>query len=171
MPRRSNHGKRSNTGRFLRLPHSVIASQSFIGLRGNAAKLLIQISAQYNGRNNGDLTVAYGFMKSRGWRSKSTLSKAVSELVDAGLIVKTRDGYFRNPGARCDLYAITWENIDECPGKDLGIGPTDTPYRKFSFEDSILPSPKDGLGSVQKSGRERLRDDRGRFRSASNKGR
>jgi hypothetical protein len=32
------------------------------------------------------------------------------------------------------LYAITWQPINECEGKDLEVRATSTPHRKFSLE-------------------------------------
>jgi len=149
--------------RFAGIPHVVLESKSYIALPARANKLLLDVVYQYNGKNNGDLTVAWGVMEKRGWSSKDTLSKAVQDLVEADLILKTRTGRFMNPGARCDLYAITWQAIDECPGKDLEASPTNAPLRKFSLERSRNPSPEIGQGSNQKSGRERQRDERGRY--------
>lgn len=162
---------RATAGRFISIPHVVLESSSFINLRPRAVKLLLDIALQFDGRNNGNLTVAWGCMEKRGWSSKDTLSKAVQDLVEADLIVKTRTGRFMNPGARCDLYAITWRAIDECPGKDLEVAPTATPPRKFSLERSKNPSPETGQGSNQKSGRERQRDERGRYVSYQKSGR
>ena len=149
--------------RYAGFPHVVLESQSYIALPARANKLLLDVVYQYNGRNNGDLTVAWGFMEKRGWSSKDTLSKAVQDLVEAGLIMKTRTGRFMNPGARCDLYAVTWRAIDECPGKDLEVAAANTPPRKFSLERSKNSGLETGLGSNQKSGRERKRDELGRY--------
>ena len=107
----------------------------------------------------------------RGWSAKDTLGKAVRDLVDAEMILKTQTGRFMNPGARCDLYAITWRAIDECPGKDLEVAPTNTPPRKFTLERSKTPCPETGSRSNHKSGRERLRDERGRYVSDQKSGR
>ncbi len=50
------------------------------------------------------------------------------------MIIKTRQGFFMNPGGRCALYALTWLPIDECQGKKLEVNSTTTPPRKFSME-------------------------------------
>jgi hypothetical protein len=73
-------------------------------------------------------------MQKRGWKSKATLDKAIKELVKENLIILSRQGHFRKPFDRCSLYAITWKAIDECPGKELELGPTRIPPRKFSTE-------------------------------------
>ena len=80
------------------------------------------------------MTAALGYMQSRGWKRSATLNDAVKELMEANLILRTREGKFQNPNSRCALYAITWRQIDECEGKDLEVCPTSTPPRKFSLE-------------------------------------
>lgn len=72
--------------------------------------------------NNGDISIAWKIMGSRGWHSKETLRQAEIELLDSGFISKTRQGG-RN---KCNLYAVTWWAIDECKGK-LDVKPTAVP--------------------------------------------
>ncbi len=134
-------------------------------LSGNAAKLLMDFACQYNGRNNGDLTNAYSVLSSRGWRSRGTIQRATKELLDARLIVQTREGRFINPGGVCALYAVSWRPIDDCPGKGLSIGPSNTPPRKFSLENSKNACPEIGQGSVHKRYRSRERDAKGKYLS------
>lgn len=162
----SKHGKNGRhqgTSRYVGVPHAVLYSESYKQLPNRAKALLIDIVYHYNGRNNGDLSTAWGIMKHRGWKSKSTLSAAINDLLNANLILKTRDGRFQNPGSCCDLYALTWHPIHECLGKNLEVSPTATPPRKFSLEASKSPSPGSGLGSNRKSGRHRDRDERGKY--------
>lgn len=101
---------RKPTGRFLALPHSVIQHESFENLSGNAIRLLIQIASQYNGENNGQLTASFVVLKDKGWGSKTTLSRCIKELIDAGLIIKTRQGFYPKT---LSLYAITWVVLDK----------------------------------------------------------
>lgn len=140
---------RGGRERFAGIPHNVMDHPDYFGLSGNAAKLLFEFAKSYNGRNNGDLSASFALMKRRGWRSKTTLKKCINELLKADLIVRTREGYFQNPGGVCALYAITWNNIDDISGKNLEMGPTSTPLRSFSPLLSKLPSPESGPGSVQ----------------------
>ena len=169
---RYKKNRRGSTGpTFAGIPHIVLEHPDFLRLPHRARALLLDVVYQFNGYNNGDLTVAFGFMCKRGWRSKETLSKAVSDLVSANLIIKTRQGRFQNPGASCDLYALTWKPIDSCTGKNLELGPTNTPPRKFGLERFKNPSPENGLSSDQKSGRDRQRDELGRYVSYQKSGR
>lgn len=125
---------RSESGRFLKLPHIVLNNEDYINLSYKSKALLTDLAMQYNGRNNGDFSSALGVMKKRGWKRSATLSAATKELVEANLILKTREGKFLNPGAKCTLYAITWEPIDDCYGKDLEVRATIKAPRSFSIE-------------------------------------
>jgi hypothetical protein len=154
---------RADKGRFISIPHSVLNNPDYFNRSGGAIKLLNELTRQYNGRNNGDLTVAYTLLAKRGFNSKDTIKRAKNELLEAGLIVQTRHGQFINPGAKCDLYAITWRCIDECATKGLEISPTNTPYRKFSIE---KPSLDSGISSNQKQVRQRPRGQDGKYTSA-----
>ena len=117
MPKRSrqrpNAKGRSHTVPFMRLPRPVYNSDNFKKLSASALKLLVDITVQYNGGNNGDLHASLNPMRSRGWKSSSTLNRARQELVYYGFIELTRQGGL----GCCSLYAITWEGIDDCNGK------------------------------------------------------
>ena len=84
-----------------------------------AAHLLDNLTAQFNGTNNGDLSAAPKIMKLYGWNSQGSIHKALAELLALGFIEQTRQGG-KN---QCSLYAVTWLAIDECNGK-LDVNPT-----------------------------------------------
>ncbi|MDB9861842.1 hypothetical protein OAC78_00540 [Litorivicinus sp.] len=120
----AKHQRRRQRDSFLALPKHIINGPVFKALTGKAVKALIQLGEQFNGSNNGDLQAAYSVFQAKGWRSKSTLRKALQELLDAGLIEQTRQGWLRP--RRCNLYALTWLAIDDCQGK-LDVQPTRVP--------------------------------------------
>lgn len=134
MPSRIKLKGRRKDGRFMGIPHIVLDHPDYIGLSTKSKALLIEIAYQYNGKNNGDMSVALTVLKKRGWKRNATISDAVNELLNAGLIVRTRVGQFQNPYSRCALYALSWQPINEFPDKGLEVGPTITPPRKFSME-------------------------------------
>ena len=111
--KREKTKNRKTRGSFLRLRHDILESDAYKKLSSSAVKLIIDLAAQYRGKNNGDLSTAWVFMKKRGWRSKSTLYKAMKEAEEKGFIFRTRQGGIN----KCNLFAITWESIDECGGK------------------------------------------------------
>lgn len=135
---------RKESGRFLAIPFSVIEHPDFISLSSTAIRLLIEVSKQFNGKNNGALGAGFEIMRKRGFKSKTTLAKGLRELESAEFLIRTREGRFMNPGRRCALYALPWLAIDECPGKDLEVAPTQKPPRCFSAEIIKMPIPETG---------------------------
>lgn len=95
---------------FIQLSHFVVRSPEWCRLSGAETRMLIELAAKYNGRNNGDLSATYADLSPRGWASKDTIHRALKGLEDAGWIIKTRQGG-RHVGP--SLYAITWWPIDE----------------------------------------------------------
>lgn len=115
------------------LPHDVTDSDAFKSLSAHAVKLLIDICQQYYGCNNGDFTVAWSYMRKRGWKSRDTLGRKLKELIDAGFIEQTRQGGKH----QCNLYAMTWEAIDECKGK-LDVKETRVASRLWKKRDTVI---------------------------------
>jgi len=134
---------RKETGTFVMLRHDVLNSSAYVRLSAHAIKLLIDIAAQYRGKNNGDLATTWSMMKLRGWRSRDTLGKALRELLDAGFIEQTRQGGMHKPS----LYALTWFSIDECGGK-LDVPATTTASRRWKNTNPNTPCV-----SIQHGGR------------------
>jgi DNA-binding HxlR family transcriptional regulator len=124
-------------GHFLPIPLAVLRSPELAGLSPYAAKLLWDIASQWRLGQNGDANAAFEkVMRSRGWRSKATLNKAIKELLESGLIVRTRQGSLH----QCSLYALGWLAIDECSGK-LDIRPTCRPLRNWAEKNSLPSTP------------------------------
>ena len=123
----AKHPKRSTVDRsYSAKPHYIFRPNFAAGtpspaavLSHKAAHLLDNLVAQYNGKNNGDLSAAPKIMALFGWSSHGSVDDAIVELITQGFIEQTRQGG-RN---QCSLYAITWQPIDECGGK-LDIKPT-----------------------------------------------
>lgn len=107
---------RAPSGRYFTVPHSILKTKKYTQLSGWAVKLIFDLLIQFNRYNNGDLCAAWSVMEHRGWRSKSTLHEATNELLRAGFIMLTRQGG-RN---KCNLYALTWEPINEIRDKRTG---------------------------------------------------
>ena len=106
---RANFKGSKYTEPFVGIVRSVFESQAFTALSPHSCKLLLELAGQYRGDNNGDLTVAWSVVSKRGWRSRTTLWRAMSELIDAGFAYVTRKG--RMPST-CELLALTWFPLD-----------------------------------------------------------
>ncbi len=134
------HPKKSSTGSFLALPHRLINSPEYFALSRNAQALLVDIGSQYRGLNNGDLSAEWSRMKTRGWRSKTTLHKARKELEDSGFIVVTRRHGRLTKLPTC--YAITWQSIDETKNtiefKPTNVAPNLWKKQKSSVQNLVL---------------------------------
>lgn len=124
---REKHIGRKESGTFMRVPTAVLCSPNFCGLSAKAKALILDIGARYNGHNNGDLAAPWSWMKERGWRSKDTLHRALTELRGTGMIELTRQGGLHGPS----LYAFTWIPIDQCK-VGLDVSPTRAPSGKWS---------------------------------------
>jgi hypothetical protein len=90
------------------------------------------LGSQYNGRNNGNLAATKTMLDDWGGMAPATLAKSLRELQERNLIVKSREHYKGRDGARPALYALAWENIDDCPGKMLDLMPTIKPHRSLA---------------------------------------
>lgn len=109
---------RSDGGRFLLLPFTVLESPAYLSLTGQQLRLLIDIAHQYKGDNNGRLLAAWTYLnEERGWASKQTIATALEALLSRGLIFKTRQGQRPN---KTSWYAVTWQPLDHHTGMDAG---------------------------------------------------
>jgi hypothetical protein len=106
---RRKHTGRKVSGNFLMIPADVLDSANFCSLTAKSKALLLDIGAKYNGYNNGNLAAPWSWMRNRGWKSKDTLQRAITELLHSGIIELTRQGGLIGPS----LYAFTWLPINE----------------------------------------------------------
>lgn len=129
---------------FFKLEVRLVQSPGHRALSFVARVVLQELMAQHNGRNNGDLSATRTMAKEWGIGAPATLQRALEELQQAGWIIQTRTSVFNRHGARCALYALSWLPINECPGKELEVGPTRAPIR-------ILPSLLRSISSCSES--------------------
>ncbi|MFT7223857.1 MAG: hypothetical protein ACI82Z_001400 [Cellvibrionaceae bacterium] len=162
MSRSNNNKRRKNQGRFAGIPIVVMNHSDYIHLHAYAVKLLMELARQYNGSNNGDLSLARSLMAARGFTCPQTITKYRDKLLEAKMILLTRQGRFMNPGKACTLYALTWHSIDECDGK-LDVKSTTIPPRQFSLENNKKPCSQHEQSSVHSVNQSRLRNEKGRF--------
>lgn len=116
-----NKLRKGDTGReaggFVALPWSVLDSPAFQGLSHPARSLLLELARQFVRDNNGRLLASLTQLKDRGWSSNDTITRALRELLGAGLVFQTVQGQRPN---RASWYAITWRNLDRHAGYDTG---------------------------------------------------
>lgn len=112
---KSNKAKRDGA-RFLALPHVVLDSPSYQALGYAARALLIDIARQYTGTNNGRLVACAKYLAPRCWNSNGTITRALVELRESGLLIQTRMGMKPN---RAAWFALGWLSLDETNGLDI----------------------------------------------------
>lgn len=120
---------RKKSGRFSSFPHSVLNHSDYQSLSLSSRALLIELLRQFNGKNNGDLTIAFKILKPQGFNSRRGIVKSIEELIEKKLVIQTRQGG-RN---KCSLFALSWLDIDECKGK-LDDGWKTIKRRMFKLE-------------------------------------
>ena len=139
-------GRKSGSRGFAGIPRDVMKHPDYMALKATAKCLLQELAFQYRGSNNGDLTLAKKVLKERGFNSPNSINEAKKQLLEAGMIILTRQGGF-NSG--CSLYALTWQSIDECKGK-LDCKSTITAPRSFRLNHPVSKQYLVGIESVPK---------------------
>ena len=146
--RRKNEPPTVFYGRYMALPYLVLNSERFKSLHPRSVKLLLDIAMQYNSRNNGNLQATMNCMRHRGWTSNSQLTAAIRELLEKELIYLTRQGGL---GMSCNLYAIGWQPINECPNAKLDVSPTKTPPATWMKKEAVKGSQGNAIKHTIKS--------------------
>ncbi len=100
--------KAARKGVFL-LSYKLMDSKRFGALSGNALKVYFWVVAQYNGRNNGQLTAKYREISGQCFLKIHEVGKALKELKAAGFIRVTAECYGNGADGSIlpSLYAIT----------------------------------------------------------------
>lgn len=115
-------------GHFTALPDVVVDSAAFTSLTGQQTKLLIDISIQFKGDNNGKLSASWTYLsEKRGWTSKAPIRAALTALEERSLIFCTRKGKFPKTPA---WYAVTWHPLDHHP--DMECSPQCLPRGAYA---------------------------------------
>ncbi|WAL82777.1 hypothetical protein OYT13_24090 [Pandoraea sp. XJJ-1] len=106
-------------GSYTPIPHAVLDSIAFTGASVRAKAMLFDVLRQHNGKNNGRLQLSVSWLRKRGWKSADQIQKAKLELLERGLVIKTRFGGLT---VGPDWYALTWLPISNYDGLDLRPG-------------------------------------------------
>ncbi len=105
--------KKRKNGRFIAIPHNVLNCPDYMALSSIAKSVLIELVMQYNGSNNGDLSLAWSVMKSRGFGAESTVIRGKKTLLERKIITEVRKGIAMGGIRLCSLYALNWLRVDE----------------------------------------------------------
>jgi hypothetical protein len=118
--KKDNRWKEIDGGSAFVIPYTLLRHTNFRRLDAYGNKLVLDISRQYTGFNNGYLCASWALMKNEGWRSSETLWRTVLQLEHFNIILRTQQGGKHRP----NLHAITWRRIDCKQDKPLDVRPT-----------------------------------------------
>ena len=106
---------------FAGIPRWVIDTDRYATLSPSAIKLLVLLSYQYKGNNNGDLVITHSLLKKH-FKSNTTMYKARDELLEKGFIAINAYGGKSYEGKKLPhLYALTWDSVDDFVNKDKNL--------------------------------------------------
>ena len=103
-------------------------SVAFRTLPPMALKLWFDLRVQFYGSNNGNISAVMSQLGARGWRSATTLTRAIWILLSRGLLKRIREGK-PGPYRLCALYAFT--DLATYANPKLGIKESQ-PTREFA---------------------------------------
>lgn len=138
------------TGSWLPLPIEFLRSRACAELSPHGMKLLVDMLSMLgpNATRNGDLCLTPKVMAVRGWSSKSSLSAAISELQDHGLVVQTRQGSRLD----CTLWAVALYPLD-CDMRKLDVGPGSYRTTDWMHGGALANPPTEGSKAVWRHAR------------------
>ena len=120
MSRRDRRRKGRSTSPFVMLHWHLIDSQGWHELSPHARLAYIELCRLYNGQNNGSIALSARRLASRMPCDKSTASRALRELEDAGFIETMKLGTFARKDHLASEYRLTNFKCDvtgDLPGK------------------------------------------------------
>jgi hypothetical protein len=91
----------------VRVRLDVLNSPAWRVLSFTARALYMDMRASLRSTNNGDINAALGTLTHKGWSSRTTILKAIGELIALGFVAKTRQGVGGPTSGSCSLYRFT----------------------------------------------------------------
>lgn len=147
------HKRPRQKERFAMIPLHVMESPDWHSLRFSSRCVLTAIAGQFNGYNNGNLTMTNGDGQRLGIGRHQTRNSGLRELQDAGLIVKTHQGGLRPFGAT--RWALPWHPLQYRHRKQLDQPvPARTWIRQDWAIQNEITGPNTGLRTGPKTGPE-----------------
>lgn len=134
---------RDPMGPFVRVYQEVLRSPSWGALSWTAKALYLALRSKMNASNNGDINAALSQLRDDGFKSSSTLAKALRELLAAGLIAKTRASVGVANGSNiCSLYRFTDQDCYAIPKKGLEAVAASHDWRRFETIEQVRAAIK-----------------------------
>jgi hypothetical protein len=131
-------GRSKTRGKFVALGDGLVTSEAWRALGGPAVKYYIELRRRFTGVNNGHLYLGLDEAKKLLHMGKTTALRAQQELVEKGLIRKTRAGGFHQ------RTAARWALTDE----PVGTQPPSHDFKKWTPKKQFDVPPQDRTRSV-----------------------
>lgn len=128
-------------GAWQPVPLTFLRSRACAQLSPHAAKLLLDLLGMLgtNASRNGDLSLAPAVMRVRGWSGRTSLEAATKELVEADLLIQTRQGGRKD----CSLWAVTLYPLD-CDPRKIDVRPGCYRTNDYAGPNGVLDAPPTG---------------------------
>ncbi len=124
--------QRDPNGQHARLYHDMLKSPAWVALSSSAIHLFVDMRLKLNSFNNGNIDAVFSELRHRGWKSKTTMHKALRELETLGFIVMTRQGGIASMSRICSLYRFTDMEAFNVPKLGVTASKATHDYRRFT---------------------------------------
>lgn len=104
---RSDSFQMDEMGAHARLYEKIAHAPAWLALSFSARALYMQLRVKLKQTNNGNIEATLGTLRHAGFKSSSTVAKALRELEAVGLLEKTRQGGIAAGGKLCNLFRFT----------------------------------------------------------------
>lgn len=110
----------------------IIDSAAWCSLSYASQSLYVLLRRKLLESNNGNISATLGDLKHYGWKSSSTLAKALKELKERGLIAVTRQGGIAFGQKVCTLYRFTDVAVYEHPKLGIASMAATNDWKRFA---------------------------------------
>ena len=142
-------------GAHARIYRTVTSSPAWRVLSWSARALYVDLRAKVTGTNNGNINATLSELKHVGWRSPSTLSRALYELQALGFLVKTRGGGVEFGSKVCALYCFTDLEVFDQPKQGVKAMKATHAHVTYKTIAEAMKAKQEGMGRMRAEAIER----------------
>jgi len=133
-------------GVHVRIYWQIIDSPAWRTLSYSSQALFVVLRRKLTSTNNGNINATLGELKHHGWKSPTTLVKALRELVACGFLAVTRQGGIAYGQKVCTLYRFTDEQAYAHPKQGIEASPATNDWQKLDTLNKAKAVIKNELG-------------------------
>jgi len=143
-------GRSKGEGQYATLPYEMLHSPAWRSLSGPAVKVWLELRTRFHGANNGRLILSLEEAARLLVLGKATVQRALVELQDKGLVIRTRRGQWY--GRIASTWATTDKSINgDSPPQAWKVWRAPTTPQKTKRGSETAPS-RDAMGSEMDRG-------------------